>query len=112
MHLAPGKRFDGHVQHIGARSGDFQHGSRGETGSRVSVILDENMGIFLLDVAHQPAEHGRTADAGHVLETDLICARLHDLVHDAHVVRDRMDRRMRNGERYLRNHSTFLGKIH
>ena len=101
----------GHVQDISAGAGHLKHRGRGEARSRVAVVLDKNMRVFLLDVACELAEEGRAADSRHVLEADLVGAIFNNLVHDAHVVLDRVDRGVGDGEGNLRDHSAFLGEF-
>ena len=109
MDLAPGEGFHGDIQVVGAGAGHFQHGGGGEAGAGVSMVLDLDVRIFLLDVVHELAEDVRTADAGHVLEADLIGPVAHDLVHDVHVVGDGMDGGVGDGEGDLGDHPAFLG---
>ena len=101
MDLAPGKGLHGDIEVVGPGAGDLQHGSRGEARPGMAVVLDLEVGILLLDVTDQFAEDARPADAGHVLEADLVGAVLDDPVHDAHVVGNRMDGGVRDGKRYL-----------
>ena len=111
MDLAPGERLDGHVQDIGSGAGHLQHRGRGEARSRVAVVLDKNMRVFLLDVACELAEEGRTADSRHILEADLVGSIFNDLVDDAHVIFNSVDRGVGDGEGNLRDHSAFLGEL-
>ena len=57
-----------------------------------SVVLDKNMRVFLLDVACELAEEGRTADSRHILEADLVGSLFNDLVDEAHVIFNSVDR--------------------
>ena len=86
MDLAPGEGFDGAVQVVRAGAGRLQHGSRGEAGAGVAVVLDLDVRMVLLDAGHDLADLRRTADAGHVLEADLVSAVRDQLFHDAQVV--------------------------
>ena len=101
MDLAPGERLNGHVQDISAGAGHLKHRGRGESRSRMAVVLYQNVWVFLLDVPGELAEEGRAADSRHVLEADLVGAIFNNLVHDAHVVLDRVDRGVGDGEGHL-----------
>ena len=110
MNLAPGERLHGHVQIVGTGAGHLQHGGYREAGTRVAVVLNDDMGIFVLDAFGQTAQECRAADAGHVLEADLVAAVFHHLVHDVHVVFDGVYGRICDTERDLGYHAAFLGQ--
>ena len=109
MDLAPGEGFDGAVQVVRAGAGRLQHGSRGEAGAGVAVVLDLDMRVLLLDAGHDLADLRRTADAGHILEADFIGAVFDQLLHHTQVVFHRVDRGVGDGQGSLRNHAGFLG---
>ena len=88
-------------QDISAGAGHLKHRGRGEARSRVAVVLDKNMRVFLLDVACELAEEGRTADSRHILEADLVGSIFNDLVDDAHVIFNSVDRGVGDGEGHL-----------
>ena len=112
MNLAPGKRLHGHVQIVGTGAGHLQHGGYREAGTRVTVVLYDDMGIFVLDAFGQTAQECRAADAGHVLEADLVAAVFHHLVHDVHVVFYGVNRGISDAERHLGYHAALLGQYH
>ena len=91
MDHAPGEGFHGGVDDIGAGAGYFEHGGHGEAGTGVAVVLDDDVGVFLLNLVDEFAQHGGTADAGHVFQGNLVGAELDELVDDAHVVFDGVD---------------------
>lgn len=52
----------------------------------MSVILYQYIGMLLLDSLCQLAQHTRTADACHILQTDFGCSRLNELVGNVCIV--------------------------
>ena len=52
----------------------------------MSVILYQYIGMLLLDSLRQLAQHTRTADACHILQTDFGCSRLNELVGNVCIV--------------------------
>ena len=71
----------------------------------MSVILYQYIGMLLLDSLRQLAQHTRTADACHILQTDFGCSRLNELVGNVCIVLYRMHGRMSDAERCLRYHA-------
>ena len=110
--LAPGERLDGGVHIVGAGTGHLQHRSHRETGAGVAVVLDLDVGVFVLDALDQTAQGGGTAYAGHVLEADLVAAVFHQVVYDIHIVLDRVDGGVGDAQRSLGDHSGSLGAQH
>ena len=108
MDLAPGEGLDGHVEVVGAGAGDLQHGGGGEARAAVAVVLHLDLRVALLDAGDDQAELRRTADAGHVLEADLVCAVLHELVHQLEIIFHRVHGGVRDGEGGLGNHAGLL----
>ena len=50
MDFPPAERFDSHIKIVSACTGHLQHGSRGESRTAMSVVLDFDVRIFLLDL--------------------------------------------------------------
>ena len=107
MDLTPGERFHGHVEHIDACLGRFQHRSYGKTGAGVAVILDHDVRMVLLDARDDLADRPGTADAGHVLEADFLRTGFDEFLGQFGVVLDGMDRRVGDAEGSLRDHAAF-----
>ena len=76
----------------------------------MAVILYDDVGVFVLDAFGQAAQEGRTADAGHILEADLVAAVFHHFVHYVHIVLDGMDGGVGDAEGYLGDHAALLGE--
>ncbi len=109
VNLAPGERLDGGVHIVGACACHLQHGCHGEAGTRVSVVLNLDMRIFVLDALHEASEGCGTAYARHVLEADFIAAVFHQVVYDAHVVFYRVNGGGGDAQRSLGDHAGLLG---
>ena len=58
----------------------------------MTVVLNYDMRIFLLDPGCEFGEEGWTADSSHVLKTDFIAAILYDLIDYSHEVIHGMNR--------------------
>ena len=76
------------------------------------MVLDLDVGILFLDIRNEGGEEGRTADSGHVLETDFVAAVFHDLVDDTHIVFNGMDRGIGYRKGDLGSHSRLLRILH
>ena len=74
----------------------------------MAMVLDHDVRVFLLYAGGELGEESRTSDARHVLETYFIATVFHYLVDNAHVVVNRMDRRVRDRKSDLRNHAALL----
>ena len=74
----------------------------------MAVVLDGNV-LDLLDALDYLAERHGASDAGHILETDLVCAELDELLGHVHIVLDRMDGRAGDAERALGDHPGLVG---
>ena len=98
MDLAPGKGLHRHIQVVGAGAGHFQHGSRGEAGTGMAVVLDLDVRVRLLDAGHDLAELRRTADTGHVLEADLVGAVINQLVDELEIILHRVNGGVGDGQ--------------
>ena len=105
MHLTPAEGFDGGVDDVGPVVADLEDGSHGESGTGVSVILDNDIGMFGLDGLGECAEHGGLSDACHILETDFGCSGLDQLVGNGTVIVNGMYGRGGDAERGLRGHA-------
>ena len=101
MHFAPGEGLYGHVQVVCAGAGHFQHGGHREAGARVAVVLHLDVGVFLLDIGHQLSQHVGAADAGHVLEANLIGPVFHYLIYYIHIIGNGMNGRVGDGQGHL-----------
>ena len=67
--------------------------------------------MLRLDGLRQRTEHGRLADTGHILQTDLLSTGSYHLVGNLRVVLYSVDRRCRDTERGLRRHAGSLGPL-
>ena len=112
MNLSPGKRLHGNVEVICSGARHFQHRCRRESRAGVSVILDNDVRIFLLDFTRELRKECRTADACHILQTDFVAAVFHNLVNYAHIVFHRVHGRMGDGQCDLGYHSGLLRIFH
>ena len=52
MNLTPTERFHRYVQHVAAGFGYFEHRCHRETGTCMTVVLDDDIGVFLFDGCH------------------------------------------------------------
>ena len=77
----------------------------------MSVILHEDVRIFLFDGFHEAAQRGGTAHAGHIFQSDLIAAESHHLVHHAHVILHGVDVGVGDAEGHLRDHARLFGEL-
>ena len=109
MHHTPGQGLHGRVNHIGAGACHLEDGGHGETGAGMAVVLHDDMGILFLDFIHQLAQQCGTADAGHVLQGNLVGAEFHQLIYNAHVVLHRVDGGVGDAEGRLADHAGLLG---
>ena len=109
MDLTPAQRLHCHVDVLGAGSCDFQHGSYAESRARVSVVLNLDVRILVLDSLYESSQESRTSDTCHILEADFVCTILYNLVNHAHIVLYGMDRGVGDTKSCLCNHSGFLG---
>ena len=75
----------------------------------MAMILDGHIGMGSLDIGYDLTQRYRTSDTCHILDTDFIGPQLNQLQCHVRVIFHRMDRRMRDAERALRNHACFLG---
>ena len=111
MDLAPGERFHGYVEHIDTGLGGLEHRSHGETGTCMAVILDDDVGVFLLDPRDDLADRPGTADTGHVLEADFLGAGFDEFLGQRGVILHGMDRGVRDAQGSLGNHAAFDGVL-
>ena len=74
----------------------------------MAVVLDNDLGILVLDHLGELAEERRLADARHVLEADFLSAGSDELVGNAHIVFERVYGRVGDAECALRSHSALL----
>ena len=56
------------------------------------VILDDNVLFQLFDASHNLAQEHRTADSGHILDTDFITAGFNQLFGHIQIIFNSMDR--------------------
>ena len=69
--LTPREGLHSYVDDVSAVVTDLEHRGYGEARARVTVVLDDDLGVLGLDSLYQTAEEARTADTCHVLEADL-----------------------------------------
>ena len=70
MDLTPREWLHSHIDDIGTVITYFEHGGYGEARARVTVVLDDDLGVLGLDGLDELAEEARATDTSHVLETD------------------------------------------
>ena len=109
MHLAPRHRLHGHVNDVGAVFAHLEDGSHREAGTAMPVVLDEHVGVLLLDALHQASQHGGTSDAGHVLQADFGSAGGYQLVGYVGIIIHRVHGRISDAECGLGNHPCLEG---
>ena len=63
-----------YIEHIATRLSYLQHTCHRETRTRVTVVLNNNIRVLLLNRCYNRTEHSRTTNTRHILETDLLCA--------------------------------------
>ena len=109
VNLTPGEGLDGGVDDIGAVAAHLEDACHGETGTAVTVIFDDDLGVFVLDHLRQLTEHRGLSDACHVFETDFGCTGFDELVSDGGVVFGSVNRGVGDAERGLGRHACFEG---
>jgi hypothetical protein len=71
------------------------------------MILDDDIGVLLLDHTHKLAQHGRLSYAGHILEANLWSSCGYQLFSDACIVLSGMDGRGSDTEGSLGYHASL-----
>ena len=74
----------------------------------MAMVLNRNLGIFLLDIRNDIAQGARTANAGHVFDANLIRTQLDQFIGHLRVILHRMHRRVGDAQRALRDHARSL----
>ena len=108
MHLTPRQRFDSGIDDVGTVLANFEDAGHRQTRTAVSVILDDNLRIFLLDHLRQLAQESRLTDTCHIFQTDFLSTGFNHLVGDVHVVLQRVNRRGGDTERSLWCHTCLF----
>ncbi len=109
MDLAPRQRLDGCIDDVAAVLTHLQHGSHGQTRARVAMVLNDDVGMLVLDHLCELAKERRLADSGHVLEADFLRPGGDLLVGELGVILQCVDRGGSDAERALRGHARLLG---
>jgi len=109
MYLTPRQRLDGGVDDVGAVLADFQDRSHAQTRTGMAVILNDNLGMLILDHLGELAQEGRLTDTGHILQADFLCTGLYFLICQTAVVFKRMNGRSGDTQCSLWCHTCFLG---
>ena len=71
---------------IGTIVADLEDRSHRETRTRVTVVLDDDLRILVLNHLGEFAEECWLADTCHILQTDFLCTGSDELVGDVHDV--------------------------
>ena len=74
----------------------------------MTVVLDDDIGMFGFDSSHYLPQSSRTTYARHILKAYLLCACLNELFSQVDVVLNSMYRRMCYTHRRLRCHACFF----
>ena len=72
MSRTPGKRLHAYVDIVATRFAHFKNTCHIETGTRMTMILDRNIGMRRLDIGHNLAQRNRTSDTCHILDADFV----------------------------------------
>ena len=111
MHLTPAQRFDGGIDDVGTVVTNLQDGGHRQTGTTVSVVLDDDIGMLRLDRLRQRTQQGGLSDAGHILQTDFLGSGGNHLVGNGAIVLHGMHGAGGDTQRGLRNHAGGLGPL-
>ena len=109
VYLAPGKRLDGGVDDVGSVLAHLQDGGHAEARARVSMVLDNDFGVLVLNHFRELTKECRLADAGHIFQANLLGAGCNFLVGQLGIVLKRVHGRGGDAECALRCHAGFLG---
>ena len=74
----------------------------------MTMVLDDNLWVLILNSLHQTTEECRTTYTRHILQADLRSTSLDELIRQISIVLDRMHWRVGDTERSLRDHPCFL----
>ena len=74
----------------------------------MTVIFNDNVRIFRLDVFHNLTQRHRATNACHVFEADLVGPGFDQFVGHIGIVFDRVNRRVGYAQAALRNHSAVV----
>ena len=90
VHLTPRQRFDGGVDDVGAVTAHLQNAGHRQARTRVAVVLNDDLGVLVLNHLREFAQHGGLTDAGHILQADFGCAGLNQLVGNVGIILSRV----------------------
>ena len=108
MHHTPTERLHSHIEHVNTRLGNLEHRSHRETGTRMSVILENDAGVFLFDSRNNFAQHSGATDTCHILETDFLCTALDELLGKIDVILHGMHLGIGDTHRGLGSHTCLF----
>ncbi len=77
----------------------------------MTVILDDDLWILVLDHLCELAEECRLTDTSHILQADFLCTSSDELVGNVHIIFESVYRRVGDTERTLRSHATFFSPL-
>ena len=109
MNLTPGKRLDSSIDDIGTVLTNLQDAGHRKAGAAVTVVLDDDLRVLVLDHLHQLTQHGRLTDTGHILQTDLWSTGLYQLLSDIGIVLGSMDGAVGDTQGSLWCHTSLQG---
>ena len=71
----------------------------------MSVILDDDIRMFLFDSSHNDAQHVWTANTGHILQANLLCSAFNQLLREVDVIFRRVHFGIGDTHRCLSGHA-------
>ena len=74
----------------------------------MTVVLDDDIGVFLFDSCNDLSEHNRTTDTRHVFEADLLCAAFDKLLSEVDVILGSVYFRIGDTHRCLCGHTCLF----
>ena len=86
MNLTPAQWLDGCIDDICTVVTNLEDRCHRESGTRVSVILDDNLRVLCLDGLCKGSQHCGLSDTGHILQADLLCTCSNHLIGNLRVV--------------------------
>ena len=107
MYLAPRKRLYRRINDIGTIAAYLKYGRHGKSWPTMTMILDNDIRMLLLNHTGKLSQHGRLTYTGHILQAYLWCTGLNQLLRNGGIIFCRMYWRIGNTQRSLRCHPCF-----
>ena len=109
MSCAPRQRFHSDIYIITPGFTYFQNAGHVKARSCMAVILNRNIGMRSFDICHNLAQRNGASDTCHVFNANLVRPQFYQFQCHIGVIFHRMDWRMGDTKRTLRNHSCIFG---